>query len=314
MNTSLDFGAILGRAWHITWRHKILWIFGILAGCSRSGSSGGGGGNGGGSPNFPIDDQGAPQLPPELERFVTQDPGQYLPWIIGISCAVLLLIAIVTILGLIGTGGLIHGSAVADATGSVTFGEAWAVGVRNIVPLFLQRLLIVAPFVLFGLVMAVLGVLSGGLLMLCLLPLICLLIPVGIVVAIWQYFADYFIVLEGVGVMDSLRKSWAFLRQNWSPVLILGIITFVISLVIGLLLGLPLLLAFAPTLVLLIEAGARNANPDLGTFLPTIICCGLYVPVLWVLSGVLTTWTTTIWTLAFRRLTGAASAPVAVTE
>ena len=37
----MDFGYVLRRAWQIIWKFKILWIFGILAGCGQaSGSSG----------------------------------------------------------------------------------------------------------------------------------------------------------------------------------------------------------------------------------------------------------------------------------
>ena len=34
----MDFGEILSRAWQIIWKHKILWVFGILAGCSSTNS------------------------------------------------------------------------------------------------------------------------------------------------------------------------------------------------------------------------------------------------------------------------------------
>ena len=62
---NFDFGDVLSRAWQIIWKHKVLWIFGILAGCSRGssgfrGSSGGGGGDNGGTG----------QLPPEAMRIL----------------------------------------------------------------------------------------------------------------------------------------------------------------------------------------------------------------------------------------------------
>jgi len=310
MNVSLDYGSTLSRAWQITWRHKVLWIFGILAGCSQGGGSSSGGN--GGSTDFRVNDQGGVDLPPQLEQFRNMDFQQYLPWIIGIGCAVLLLALIFYVLGLIGEGGLIHGAATVDSTGSVTFGEAWAVGVQKIVPLFLLRLLIAVPIILLVVIVTVMVAATAGLLLICLLPLLCLLIPAGIVVSIWQYFAQYYIVLEGVGVVDSLRKSWAFLRQNWSQVLVLGLITIVGAFFIGLLLALPMILAVLPTLALLIGSAAQNVQPDLGTFLPAIICGALYFPVLLILQGVLNTWLTSAWTLAFRQLTGAQPNVVAV--
>jgi len=43
---NFNFGEVLTRAWQITWKYKVLWIFGILAGCTNGGGGGGGGGGG----------------------------------------------------------------------------------------------------------------------------------------------------------------------------------------------------------------------------------------------------------------------------
>ena len=39
-----SFGEVLTRAWQNIWKHKVLWIFGILASCARRGGGGSGGG------------------------------------------------------------------------------------------------------------------------------------------------------------------------------------------------------------------------------------------------------------------------------
>ena len=39
MTKQFDFGTILSRAWQIIWKFKVMWIFGILAGCGRNGPS-----------------------------------------------------------------------------------------------------------------------------------------------------------------------------------------------------------------------------------------------------------------------------------
>jgi len=64
---NFNFGDVLTRAWQITWKYKVLWIFGILAGCTNGGGGSGGGGNSGYSTG-PSDQN----LPPELKRFVHQ--------------------------------------------------------------------------------------------------------------------------------------------------------------------------------------------------------------------------------------------------
>ena len=35
----MDYGYALIRAWKITWKYKVLWIFGILAGCHANGQA-----------------------------------------------------------------------------------------------------------------------------------------------------------------------------------------------------------------------------------------------------------------------------------
>ncbi len=32
----MDYGEVLSKAWKIAWKFKVLWIFGILAGCGAS--------------------------------------------------------------------------------------------------------------------------------------------------------------------------------------------------------------------------------------------------------------------------------------
>ena len=44
----MDYGALVSRAWNLTWRHRFLWILGLFAGggVSSCGSGAGGGGEG----------------------------------------------------------------------------------------------------------------------------------------------------------------------------------------------------------------------------------------------------------------------------
>lgn len=36
----MNYGEILSKTWKVIWKHKILWLFGVLAGCSASGGGG----------------------------------------------------------------------------------------------------------------------------------------------------------------------------------------------------------------------------------------------------------------------------------
>ena len=95
----MDIGEVLSKAWKIIWRHKVLWIFGIFAGC---GSAGTGSGNAGAS--YQTD------VPFQIDFFENIDPaiGALL---IGLGALLLLiLIGLVIFLGTIGQVALINGT------------------------------------------------------------------------------------------------------------------------------------------------------------------------------------------------------------
>src|SRR3990172_4054264 len=125
----MDYGAILSRAWKITWNHKILWVFGFLAGLASGGGGGGNaGGGGGGQPGGPGGPGGPGFLPPDFERQMERP--EVIGIILAVACVLILIAIALFVLSTIGRGGLIGGIRMADDTDKVTFGEAWAVGVR----------------------------------------------------------------------------------------------------------------------------------------------------------------------------------------
>ena len=110
---TFNFGEVLTRAWQITWKYKVLWIFGILAGCTNGGGGGSGGGGNAGYSTSPSDQN----LPPELKRFFHQMEN-FVDWVadnlwlfIAIMVLVFLVLMVISIfLGTIGRIGLIKGS------------------------------------------------------------------------------------------------------------------------------------------------------------------------------------------------------------
>ena len=82
----MDIGAVLSRAWEILRRHKVLWIFGILAGCgsANAGSSGSGANYEG-------------EMPPGLERFFTQVPDWQVALLIGLIILVVLVFVVLAV-------------------------------------------------------------------------------------------------------------------------------------------------------------------------------------------------------------------------
>ena len=290
---NFNFGEVLTRAWQIIWRHKVLWIFGIFAGCGRGsgGGGGGGGGNGTGPGNQPF---------PQLEQFFNQ-LGQWIednPWIVAVAILFVLALVLISIfLGTIGRIGLIRGTYQAETgTERLNFGELfsgstpyfWRVFGLSLI-IFLIAILIFVPLALFG-------VLTAGIGLICVLPLICILIPLLWALSVVIEQANAAIVIDNLGIGDGLRKGWDIVRANVGPIILLALIIFIGSGVIGFIIAIPIIAAIFP---LIFSAASNNANPAW----ITVVCCAVYFPILILLSGILNAYVQSVWALTYMRLT-----------
>ena len=119
----MDFGKVLGRAWEITWRWKMLWVLGFLAALGQ--------GNGAGQLNYSISGD-------EFERFgyrFGDSAEQFFALlsglVLGLICLVLIVAIVLWVVSVIARGGLIAGVQQVEEEGSTSFGKAWSVGVRK---------------------------------------------------------------------------------------------------------------------------------------------------------------------------------------
>jgi hypothetical protein len=306
---NFNFGEVLTRAWQITWKYKVLWIFGILAGCTNGGGGGGGGGGGNTSYSTGPSDQ---NLPPELKRFIYQmeNFGEWVVdnwWIFIVIGLVALVIAVISIfLGTIGRIGLIKGSYEAEqGAEKLVFGELFSSSMPYFWRVFGLSFLIGLAFFIIFIPLILIGVLSAGVGFICLLPLICLLIPVGIAVGIIIEQANRAIVLEDLSMFDGLKRGWEIARSNVGPILVMALILFGIGLVLGIVIALPIFLIVFPA----VFAFAMGEGQSLTPLYTAGVCFCLYIPVAWLLNGVLTTYTQSAWTLTYLRLTGDSNTP-----
>lgn len=296
---TFNFGEVLTRAWQITWKYKVLWIFGILASC---GQGGGGGGNGSsfdsGTSDFTV--------PPELRRFISQMES-FGDWAIDnwwifivIGLFGLLLILLNIFLGTVGRIGLIKGSHAAElGAESLAFGELFSASMPYFWRVFGLSFLIGLGFLVLLLPMILIGILTGGVGFLCLLPLICLLIPVGIAVSIILEQANRAIVLEDMGMLAGLKRGWEVSKANVGPVLVMALILFGISFVLGIIIALPIIIIIFPAVFAFALGEGQSFTP---LYIAGALFC-LYAPVSLVLNGILSTFTQSAWTLTYMRLT-----------
>ena len=330
---NLDLGSLFSRAWKITWNNKILWLFGVFAALGRGAGNGNPGGNSNyrtsGPSNFP---SGQPGLPPEVGRWfndVQNAAPTIITIVIGVICVAILIGLAIYVLSLLGQGGLIGGARLADSQGHVTFGEAWQLARRNVWRLFLVNL----PLLLLGILIALIAFvaaiaflgalatggdsrsLAGGLgvLLVCGIPLICILALGALLLKILIFFARFGVVLEDLAPMAAFRRAWQVLIANLGSIVVLGIILIIAGAVFGFLVALPLIIVVLPVILGGLGTAVTGQAISLaagGIF--ALVCCAAYFPVLLVLQGVYETWATSTWTLAWLQLTGARPAvPVA---
>ena len=147
----MHYTDLIQRAWKITWRYKVLWIFGILlALASGGGGSGRGGGSSGGGRGF-----GVPPMP-GLQNL---DPGLIFAFSALCCCLVLILVIALTILRYVARTALYRGVDQIEAAGAApTWREGFRLGWSNrAFRLWLLDLVVWIPFAIVALVLLALG-------------------------------------------------------------------------------------------------------------------------------------------------------------
>jgi len=310
---NFNFGEVLTQAWQIVRKFKVLWIFGILAGCARGG--GGGGNGGGGNSGF---DFSSPNVPPGMERFfqnMADHAVQYALVAITLLCVIWI---VAVFLGTIGRIGLIRGVAQADGgVEKLIFGQLFSESTPYFWRMFGLSLIIALPvLILVAVLLAGLfaffvpvAVSSGGasemprlgfLAIIFFAGCMCLLVPFLLVAGLIIRQSENAIVLENLGVFPALSRGWEVFRKNVGPILLMAIILWVIGIVAGLIIALPIIAVAIPTALAFALGDGRQWTP----MLLLGVCLCIYIPVSMLLNGILTSYIQSAWTLTYRRLTG----------
>lgn len=306
----MNYGDVLTRAWQITWKYKVLWIFGILAGC---GSDGGSGGNGGSSNARVSQDAGS--LPPQMERFFDRALTFFErpEVIIGLVVFFLIFIVLAIFLSNVGRIALISGAHQAEeGAETLSFGTLFKEGKTRFWRFFGMNLLISLPFII-----AILAIMGIGIFLafaadsgtnietafLAFLPLFCTLLCIifffAIVIGIILQQAQNAMVIEELGITDSIRRGWEVLKNNIGHIILMAIILFFISAVAGVVISLPVLVIVIPAMFSFILGQAESMQP----LILMGVCLAAYFPIALIANGILTTYAQASWTLTYLQLT-----------
>jgi hypothetical protein len=299
MESNMNYGEILSKAWKIIWKHKVLWIFGLLASCSS---------NNGNSSNFRSSSRGG-SLPPELQDMVEW---MISPTGIAVLISAFLLLAIICMaIGSIGTIGLKKGTRLGDQdVEKMTFSELWAESTPFFGRVFGLNLLLffiglILMLVFVGLPVyfmviqrnfepeAVLSMTGLFFILVC-----CLIVPISLLVGILTNMWITAMVLDDLTLAEGLARGWNVFTGNFWKLVGLSLILFLISLGIGFLIAIPMVAIMMPVMF-----AAQTMRSGLSAIWLPLVCMLALSPILWFLRAVLTSYMEAVWTLAYMRLT-----------
>lgn len=328
----MDYGNIFRRAWHVIWNHKFMLVLGFLAALG----SGGGGGN---NFNYQMNSSDFESLPfesvPELSQnidAIVAGIAAASAIIAGLICFLFVLAIVLWLVRLTAQAGMIDAAYRLDAGEKVTFGEAisagwqklWQMVGLNIVLFGIFFLLAVVGLVVFlaatgvgigasaagasamqsdGEIFGLLSGLGVGLVgLIC--CLMCVFVLVAIVVSVIYPFAQRAIVLEQMGVIESIGRGWRVIRDNLSEVIVLVLIFLVLGFLVAAItfaVFLPVAaLAFGPTVIRLLSGGTFEAV-DIVFALGGLLCMGIFGAAI---NAIFVSFRSTVVTLAYGEFTG----------
>jgi hypothetical protein len=320
----MNYGRLFTTSWHLTWRYKFLWLFGFLAGMGALTSS---------LLRLTVGPHTFTSFTTNWEQWASQPNlvtdridhllQQITPWLVN-GTIILVILSLLSWLIILFAQGAIIGTAVDFSSGrAIGFGYALNrslgllgrfVAIDTIVyfPLFLVLLLIMLIFI--GILVGILAsalqadatpatlltpLIIGSL---CILPILCLLLPLSLLTATFRALAFRDTAVLGTGIRQAVRHTWTVLKGNLATVLILGVLIWGLQSFIDLGLRLIMIpiygLVAAPGLLALIG----QSSP-----VTLIILASQFLSILFELSillvqAIVHTFTAVVWTLAYKEI------------
>jgi hypothetical protein len=301
----VNYTEIIKRAWKITWEHKALWILGLFAGTT-------GGSTRFGQIGYRVDSQSLQGL--DLSRGIAGSTvysyaDRWVPVLLGVIVLLFLFAVLWAVVSLAAQGGLVQQVNEAAERRQVRLGAGWSVGFHYWGRVAISALLLLLPLAAIGFAVAMawvvaivlplaVGTTPGAASWAALAAVIALLVPVSLVAGFlllnMYTLSLRFIVLENRTATAAISAAWWVVRHRFKDVFLMWLITVGLSLAFGVALIVPaFFLGLGVALTVLVGAW------------PVAVFAGLLLLVALVAaSAVLGTFSSALWTLFFRRVTG----------
>jgi len=315
LEEKMNFGDILTKAWKTIWKNKILWLFGVLAGCGAARGNGGNGGNAvyqstqsngnNGSfngPNGPFFFNTSTQR--ALEDFLQTLAD--IPVMVWVVLALMLIVVgvILSILalmvGTLGTSGVIKGTILAEEAEADAKPVSLGTVFKSIKPYYWKVFLLNFGLRLIGSIIGLLLAIPIIILVVCTCFLgLFLLIPIAWFIDLMVNFTTIAIIEENLGIFEGIKRAWKMITRHFGDVLVMFLILGVGQLILGLVIALPLVVVPLPLVIELFASGFQTLT--FGLILSVILFL-IFIPLVVFLGGVLRAYVLTSWTLTYRQL------------
>lgn len=285
---NFDFGEVLARAGQITWRHKNLWLAGIVISLI-------------GFLSAPISLLFNPSFtdPSEISR--------QLPSILLVNGLVILLSILSIPFYVIGVTIPSLGTVqVEKGSEKLNFGEL----LKGAFPYFwrilglylLVALGMFAVVMIFVVITVLLSLITFGFGAICTFPLILLFIPLTILVYAIMEQGIAAIVVDNLGFSSALQRAWELVKKNIGVIVLLSFIIYLGSAIIGMIISVPMMIPMFGFIF-----NNMTSEPDMQAFQSLtrnmVWWMLAFSPIYAVFQGILLTFMQAAWTLTYMRLT-----------
>jgi hypothetical protein len=291
---NFDVGEVLSQAWQITWKHRVLWIIGILFGFFMS-------------TMFLL--MFFPFLLPLLIQNSRMD---LMPvFIVGFIIAFLLFFLVLYPISVFAQTSATLG--ILDSNQDTEHFSASEL-IKNSLPFFwrvlgLMLLFAVGMNLIFFITQAImflLTIVTLGIAAICMTPIMFLMYPAFYIAIVWMEQAMNGIIIDNMTVTDAAKQGWNLIRNNFMSIALMALVVYF---GIGLVTGILIVPIMIPLFV--VPFSFMENEPNWTILSISMLCIAVFMPLFAFISGWSLIFTKSAWVLTYLRLTrGSAAQPV----
>ena len=286
---NFDIGEVLSHAWQITWKHRVLWIIGILTGLF-------------GSIIFPL--MFSPILFPVFMQNSKTDVRPLLGVMIGLIIALLLFILVFYPVSVLSQTSITLGVLSANndnsdnlsATDLIKQSRPFFWRVLGIMLLYAVGIGLISLII--QAVLLLLTIVTLGLAALCMMPLTFLMYPLLFGSIVWMEQAMNGIIVDNMTIEDAVRQGWNLLRNNLAP---FTLMTLVIYFAVGIITGALMMPMMVPFFIVPFSFMEHQTNWPILSI--SIFWTLVFIPLFAFITGFSMIFSKSAWVLTYLRFT-----------